>query len=375
MRETVLVTLGRLPKGLEIARALAGADCRVLVADPFAWHLTRLSRAVDRSIRVAAPAFDAGAFRRDLLEIVAREQVSRVCPVSEEIFHVAGIGPELPADVRLHCMAQATLLDLHDKLAFIRRAETLDLPVPETHAADSDAGRTFAAGQAFVVKPMRASSGNGLSLHAAGEVIPDTAQASVVQALLPGAETATFSVAHEGRVLGTVVYRARILSGTVAVSFERVVEPDPEQLRWIERFAAGTGFSGFLSFDFRRDADGRNLPIECNPRATSGIHFVAPDALARAMLAPETCEDFAYRDEVRLQQFFPALTSWQGAAFRGDARPPARMLFDCRDVAWQADDPLPFLLMTPASWPILSKTIFEGMSFGDAATADVGFYD
>ena len=375
MRETVLVTLGRLPKGLEIARALAAAGCRVVVADPFAWHLTRLSRAVDRSIRVTAPVRDVGAFRRDLLKIVEHEQITRVCPVSEEIFHVAGVVRDLPARVRLHCMTQTTLLELHDKLAFIRRAEALDLPVPETHAADSDAGRMFAAGHAFVVKPMRASSGHGLSLHAAGEAVPDTAQASVVQALLPGAETATFSVAHEGRVLGTVVYRARILSGTVAVSFERVVEPDPDQLRWIELFAAGTGFSGFLSFDFRLDAEGRNLPIECNPRATSGIHFVAPDALARALLSPETCEGFAYRDEERLQQFFPALTSWQGAALRGEARPPARMLFDCRDVAWQADDPLPFLLMTPASWPILSKTIFEGMSFGDAATADVGFYD
>ena len=70
MGETVLVTLGRLPKGLEIARALAGACCRVIVADPFAWHLTRLSRAVERSVRVAAPALDARAFRRDLLEVI-----------------------------------------------------------------------------------------------------------------------------------------------------------------------------------------------------------------------------------------------------------------------------------------------------------------
>ena len=375
MGETVLVTLGRLPKGLEIARALAGAGCRVIVADPFAWHLTRLSRAVERSVRVAAPALDARAFRRDLLEVIEREQVARVCPVSEEIFHVAGVERDLPAEVRLHCMTQSTLLELHDKLAFVRRAQALDLPVPETYAADSDAGRSFAAAHAFVVKPMRASSGNGLSLHGAGEAIPETMQPSVLQALLPGQETATFSVAHEGRVLGTVVYRARILSGTVAVSFERVIEPDPEQLHWIERFAAGTAFSGFLSFDFRVDEQGRNLPIECNPRATSGIHFVAPGALAKSILAPASCEEFALRPEVRLQQFFPALTAVQSAALRGAPRPAVRTLFECRDVAWQASDPLPFVLMTPASGPILSKTIFKGMSFGDAATADVGFYD
>ncbi|MEE4299565.1 MAG: hypothetical protein V2J24_08990, partial [Pseudomonadales bacterium] len=99
MTTTVLVTLGRLPKGLELARALAGAGCRVIVADPFGWHLTRLSRAVARSVRVTAPNDDAGAFQRDLLRIVAEEGVDRVVPVSEEIFHVAELRDALPEGV------------------------------------------------------------------------------------------------------------------------------------------------------------------------------------------------------------------------------------------------------------------------------------
>jgi len=32
MSQTVLLTLGRLPKALEMARALAAAGCRVIVA-------------------------------------------------------------------------------------------------------------------------------------------------------------------------------------------------------------------------------------------------------------------------------------------------------------------------------------------------------
>lgn len=376
MTETVLVTLGRLPKGLEIARALASAGCRVIVADPFGWHLTRLSRAVARSVRVTPPNDDAEAFQRDLLQIVSAEDVDRVVPVSEEIFHVAAIRDALPDGAGLHCMEQAALLELHDKLAFARRLVDLGLPGPETYDAQDDAARTFAARSPFVVKPARASSGHGLSLHDAGEVIPERSLASVVQALLPGEECSSFSIAHAGRLLGTVVYRALIVSGTVAVCFERIEAPDPALLDWVRMFAERTAFSGFLSFDFRRDDAGRFLPMECNPRSTSGVHFVVPEDLARAILEPDAVTALRFRDEPVLQQFYPALTATQAAALRGDSwRGNLRWLLRCRDVSWQRSDPLPFLLMTPASWPILRRTIFEGMSFGEATTVDVGWYD
>ncbi|MEE4300337.1 MAG: hypothetical protein V2J24_12925, partial [Pseudomonadales bacterium] len=263
-----------------------------------------------------------------------------------------------------------------DKLAFSRRLASLGLPGPETHDARDEAAPAFTARSPFVVKPARASSGHGLSLHGAGEAIPERDLASVVQALLPGEECSSFSIAHAGRLLGTVVYRALILSGTVAVCFRRIEAPDPALLDWVRCFAERTTFSGFLSFDFRRDDAGRFLPMECNPRSTSGIHFVEPDDLARAILEPEAVQRLRFRDELVLQQFYPALTATQAAALRGDAwRGNLRWLLGCRDVSWQRSDPLPFLLMTPASWPILRRTIFEGMSFGEATTVDVGWYD
>ena len=55
---TALVTLGRLPKALDIARALQASGWRVIVAEPYARHLTGASRAVSRSFRVTAPTLD-----------------------------------------------------------------------------------------------------------------------------------------------------------------------------------------------------------------------------------------------------------------------------------------------------------------------------
>ena len=42
MTRTALLTLGRLPKGLDLARALAAEGWRVVVAEPFGWHLARM---------------------------------------------------------------------------------------------------------------------------------------------------------------------------------------------------------------------------------------------------------------------------------------------------------------------------------------------
>ena len=49
--------------------------------------------------------------------------------------------------------------------------------------------------------------------------------------------------------------------------------------------AARLGWTGQISFDFRHDASGKLHVIECNPRATSGVHyFCGGDGLDQAML-------------------------------------------------------------------------------------------
>ena len=376
MTERVLVSLGRLPKGLELARALHAAGARVTIAESMPWNLSRISRAVAAQIVVPPPATRTEQFRNGFLDAVARTGSQVVAPVSEEIFHVAAACAELPEGVRFHGMPLASLLALHDKLRFAELAERLGLPVPVTHAASTDAAARFAASNDFITKPWLSSSGHGVGLHRAGDALPPERDGLLVQQRLEGAEFSTFSATHAGRVIGTVAYRARILSGTVAVCFERIEAPDARALSWIERLVDGTDFTGFISFDFREDAGGTPWVLECNPRATSGIHFVEHADLAGAVLDPAGQRAFRTRKERVLQQFFPALTATQSAAWRGlPWRQNLKLLFGCRDVAWSPRDPLPFLLMTPLSWPILKRVIFEGMSFGEASTVDVGWYD
>ena len=377
MRKSVLITLGRLPKCLDLARAFHGAGWRVVVAEPFAWHPTRVSNAVSLTRRVTAPRLGKQAYLDDLARIVAEEGIDLVVPVSEETMHVSRLKDRPGFATPVFCMPHDVVVRLHDKRRFIAMAAELGLDVPETAAADAPEAAGIAASGDFVVKPVFSCSGRGVRFLGRGEPIPDEAfgEPSVVQRRVRGDVRSTFTIAHRGRVLVTSVYRGEVMSGTVAVAFARVTDM-PAIEDWVARFVAATAYSGFISFDFVVDADGRPFAIECNPRVTSGIHFLRPEAIAQAMLEPDRPLTDPFRPDRLLQQFFPCLTETQAAMFRKGREfwRKLTVLRTARDVMWSPADPLPLLTMTPTSYEILALSIFKGMTLGDAATRDIVWY-
>lgn len=366
---TVLLTLGRLPKALDIARSFAAAGWRVVVAEPHRRHLAGASRSVARSIRVTAPALDPAAYLRDLAQVAAEQDVSLVVPVSEEAMHVAFLRPLLPDGVRLLAMLPELVLRLHDKHGFALAAAAAGLAVPDTFALDDPAARDLADATDVIVKPTHSCSGRGVRRIPRGTPLPPP-EPAVVQRLLAGAEHSSCTLALEGRVRGTAVYRGTLMSGSVAVGFERVDHPAIDA--WIARFVAATGWTGFIAFDFIVDAAGTPWGIECNPRTTSGLHFFAEADLAAAILDPT--HPLRFRPERRLQQFWSCVTETQDSF--GDwprFRANLRHLFGTRDVTWRATDPLPLLTMPWTAWPIISEAKKRGVPFGEVATLDVGW--
>lgn len=371
MVQTVLLTLGRLPKALDVARALKSAGCRVIVAEPFGWHLSRVSRAVDKSLKVPAPRTDQAAYFEALQRVIRQERVDLIVPVAEEAMHVAGLGPRLPSGVALFGPDQKTLLGLHDKAAFIKQAARFGLAVPETYDLGTEETEVLAQRGAVIVKRVFSCSGVGLQRVERYAPLPAPGpHRAIVQALVPGPVLSSFSVAHQGRVVGTTVYEPTVLSGTVAVAFRRLTDQTAIE-DWVHTFIRRAGVSGFMSFDFIAGPEGP-VAIECNPRVTSGVHFIEAESLAQAILAPEESAGFVLRPHRLMQQFYPTLTETQAAVFaRRDAKLLRHYLMRSRDVTWQMRDPLPFSTMTFTSYEILRRTIFDGVSFGEAATADI----
>ncbi len=374
MSRTFLLTLGRLPKALDLARALHAAGCRVLVAEPFARHLTGASRCVARSFVVPSPVEDLDGYLAALLAIIADEQVDDVLPISEEILYVSLLRDRLPDTVRLHAMPFESLQSLHDKHAFVATARAAGVAAPETAVAGSEAARALLATGRCILKPVVSCSGRGLRFLDQGAPMPQVEEPAIIQRFVEGRVLSSFSLARQGHLLGTVIYQGAMMQGTVAVAFERI-DVSEQALVWIKRLVQHTGFDGFISFDLIERSDGEVTGIECNPRATSGLHFVEPGDLARLLLAPQTelgAAPFGYRPERLLQQFYPCLTETQKSMFGGDRfQRNLACLWRARDVSWRSDDPWPALSMPWTSWPIIEQSLRRRSSFGEVAMLDL----
>ncbi|WP_027283893.1 ATP-grasp domain-containing protein [Rubritepida flocculans] len=368
---TVLLTLGRLPKALDIARSFSAAGWRVVVAEPFARHLTGASRHVAKSVAVRPPSAGKQAYLDDLLRVVREEEARLVLPVSEETMHVAALHGRLPPGVRLFAPPPERLLPLHDKLAFARRCAAYGVRVPETHPLGTEEAAALAARQDVVVKPVHSCGGRGFRLVRRGAPLPAEPAPHVVQAFVPGRVHSSCGIAQEGRLVANAIYRGVMFAGSVATVFERVTDA-PRIEEWIARFVAASGHTGFISFDLMVDEAGEPWGIECNPRATSGVHFLRTEAIAPAILEGIPA---APREEARLQQFYSVLTALSGVMFRRGYLATLRTLLGTRDVTWSWRDPLPFLTMTWTTWPILRLALQRRRPFGEVATLDLDWYE
>ena len=368
----VLLTLGRMPKGLDLARGLSRAGHRVFVADPHKRHICRYSNTVTEAFQVTPPNVSAQTYTEDLLDIVTRCAIDTVIPVSEESVYAAAVADALPAGVTFFGPGFETARALHDKFQFNRSAAAQGLGVPETALLGSPEAAALAATTDVIVKPRHASAGIGVTTVDRGTPLPaTTARPSLVQRKLTGRLVTTFSVAINGRCLATSVYEGAIFAGSVAIAFARA-DGSAGAETWAAAFIEKTGYTGFISFDMFIDENGGAAAIECNPRLTSGIHLLETADIAEAIFA-DGAIPIRQRPRNSFQHFWPCLGVTELSIFKGADvfRRNLRTFLGSADVTWDRADPVPFLMMNFCSGEILRKCLFGGMSLGEATIDDV----
>lgn len=284
----VLLLGGRAPVTLDLARRFAHHGWQVFVADSVSCRLTSSSRAVSASARLASPRHAPGDFVRGLLDAVTRWGIELIVPTCEEVFFLSRYRHLLPASVRVLADDFGLLRLLHSKWRFLQMAEGCGTGVPAAAIVDSLAqARDWAAGRPVVLKPEFSRFGVHVRLYPEGmpadaPALPDLGR-WVVQGFIAGQEFSSYSVADGGRLLAHSLYRpAYRLAGSASFYFEAArIDASRD---FVAALVRKTGFTGQISFDWIRDADGGLTVLECNPRATSGCHlFALDDALPSAL--------------------------------------------------------------------------------------------
>ncbi len=284
----VLILGGRAPVALDHARRFHHQGWQVHVADSVPCRLSGWSRAVRAMHRIAPPRYAPDRFAADLRGLIDSNAIDLVVPTCEEVFYLSRHRARLPLSVRVLADDFELLRRLHSKWHFLEAASGCGAKVPDSMLVHSiEEARTWAAGQPLVLKPEFSRFGVHVRLYPKG-LPPDApalevAGAWVAQRHCAGLEYCSYSVADRGRVLAHALYQPRHrIGGSSSFHFQPAQLPRVRQ--FVERFAAKTGFTGQFSFDWIVGKDGEPSVLECNPRATSGVHLFAPcDAVPAAL--------------------------------------------------------------------------------------------
>lgn len=374
--QTVLITGARAPVALHLARLLDGAGRRVVLADSPARPIAAVSKACARYHRLPPPRFEPEAYAEAVEALIRVEGIDLVIPTCEEVFYLALAwrGRAMPAQLLAPDIEQ--LAKVHNKHAFIRLAEGLGLAVPETTLLSSrdDLEAVRGYSRELVFKPVWSRFASHVLLRPTPDfldaVTPSPAVPWVAQRFIDGDEISAYAAAREGRLKALALYRSLYRAGKGAgIFFERVEDQAAREL--VERIVAGTSWTGQISFDLMREASGRVLPLECNPRAVSGLHFFRDAArFADATLddGPEVIPDVIAPQTVRLAMCIyglrAALRSGALAHFRKAMREGQELL------DWSGD-PAPVKAQWPALAEIAGVAWRQGISLQAASTRDI----
>jgi predicted ATP-grasp superfamily ATP-dependent carboligase len=374
--KNILLTGGRAPAALELARAFHRAGHTVFMAESLRGHLSQPSNAIKANFVVPAPRQEEDAFIGALSKIIVENKIDLLIPTCEEIFHIARRREELPCAVFTESIAM--LDQLHNKWNFVVNAADLGLFVPETTLITSmdNLLHAYASGRELVLKPVYSrfasrtlirpplrESSSTLTLHSGAPW--------VAQGYIRGTEICTYSICHNGRVTAHTSYPSTFTAGQgAAIVFQHINHADI--FSWVKTFVAKNHFTGQIAFDFIQTPNGQIYALECNPRATSGVHLLAShpkfvEAFLNAEMEYITSMDNSSYMLSTAMLIYGLPAAWK----KHNMRQWLKTFFSSSDVILSYKDPLPFLLQFRGLLSTLKLARKNGISLIEASTFDI----
>jgi hypothetical protein len=378
-RRVVLITGARAPAALDLARAFAAAGYAVHMADCAPCRMARWSRAPVAVHAYASPVEDPAAFERDLRGLVARLEPDLILPTCEEVFHLARLARRWPDLARrLYAPDFETLRTLHSKRLFAQACVAHGLPVPQTWSCEGPEDlAVLPPAEALVFKPEYSRFGVHTLIQPdpgrLATVRPTPDAPWVAQHHVAGVEVSFYAACRDGRLSAFCAYGSRWRErGGASYGFEAPPALVAAGLLTIaEVLARAVVRNGQFACDAIIDAQGQAWLLECNPRATSGVHLFGRSADLALALAGAGPEVHAAQGELRY--LVPAywLFGLPDAVRTGRLGDWWRGLRTGRDVIGAPGDRWPVLGALVDSLAFSVKALASGRSLAAVMTADI----
>jgi predicted ATP-grasp superfamily ATP-dependent carboligase len=379
-KHSILLTGGRAPVTLDLARKLKQAGAKVYVAESLSAHLCQYSNAVTKTFRVPSPAKSTKAFIAALIHIIMTYKIDLLIPTCEEVFYISMALKELQSITAVFTDNIHLMQKLHHKLLFNRLIKDTGISVPESFLITSEAEYHSLIAQGIlryphVLKPAYSRFATEIQfMFAANKRVSEFSPEKpwIAQAYKEGRLICSYSLCSKGKLLANVVYENQYTTPNHGAGIQFTVIQHQKLVNWLISFIQNIHYTGQLGIDIIEDSDGNLWPIECNPRATSGLHFIKnSQSLLNAFLEKQILpEDSLHNQPLMLA--LPMLI--YGSASTHSMKTLwvwLRSFWQSKDVIFKWRDPLPGICQMMLAWHLYRLSRQHQISINQVSTYDI----
>ena len=367
----VLVTGTRAPSSMDIIRSLIHQGHTVYSADSMRFPLGCFVKGVKKHFILPKPNRDLVGFLKALKVILIDYHIDLLIPTCEEIFFVSQGYDELSQYTRLFCEPFSRLLPLHNKYDFNQLVLQYQLDAPASWLLTTQADKAEVPNNIpLVLKPIYSRFGADVIIKPAPNILESLPLSVpyIAQEFITGKEYCAYAIADHGKLLIHSCYHPKYTAGPAAGMYFEPVSM-PSITHFLTAFCLQYQFTGQIAFDFIFDGE-KSVVLECNPRATSGFHFIADHINWRTLL------DGQEQVKQTINEPYMLGLGMIIHGFKYLMQNPRQFVSDYKRAHDVLKDPAyPWLglksLMTTAN--IVLRMVKERKSFHEASTDDIEF--
>lgn len=285
----ILVTSARAPVALELIRNFGKHGHSVIACDSLTNSIGFKSKYIFKKVITPSPRFNFDCFRKIIIATVEKNKIDIIFPTCEEVFYLALINEEIVKS-KLFSPNLNTIRLLHSKIDILSLVENLNIKIPKTEIYSKkeliykklDISNS-------IIKPEFSRFGNNILIKSNKTDLDSYIRKSnmyksdsryLLQEYIAGKEISSYSIAVDGRAVTTILYHPKYKIDGSGIYFEQLQNIKAEN--FISDFIKKYKISGQISFDFILSNYNLYL-LECNPRSTSGIHFLKEEDIYSAI--------------------------------------------------------------------------------------------
>ncbi len=377
--KNVIVTGGRSPVTLDLVRLFAKNKNNVYIVESFKDNISGASKYIKKNIILPSPALETEDFIQNLIDTIIEYKIDLVVPTCEEVFYLAKYKSRIEKHCKLFTPSWEVLEELHSKYKFIELLNKLDIPAPKSERLFTieSVKTAINSTEKFVLKPEYSRFASFVIINDRKPEKINNVNISenypwVFQEYIKGQAYCSYSVAQDGKVLAHGVYPSVYCAGQGAtIHFES--HQSTEILKIVKKIVKKLNYTGQISFDFiKSDTDNIYYPIECNPRATSGIYLFSEKLIDSFF---KVDEDFKLvtpnTDKPKMVALAMLIYGLPSLRTKNQLKDFIKDFYKSDDVIFKINDPKPFLSQFKGLAHYLRIAKKNNISLLEASTLDI----